>query len=64
MQILNNEQRKDFIDEILYLADDTEKESFLSWLSTTLTEEQINSYIQLSADNAKKQENQTQQEKH
>ena len=65
MQILNNEQRKDFIDEILYLADDTEKESFLSWLSTTLTEEQINSYIQLSADNTKKQqENQTQQEKH
>lgn len=48
LQVLDDAQRKDFIDEMLYIIGDEEKEEFLSWISTILTEQQIDAYIALS----------------
>ena len=47
LQVLDDAQRKDFIDEILYLAGD-DKEGCLEWLSSLLNEEQIDAYIALT----------------
>ena len=48
LQVLDDAQRKDLIDEILSKLSDKEKVECLSWLSTILTEEQIDSYINLT----------------
>lgn len=56
LQVLNDEQRKDFIDEILFLADDEDRERFLNWLPTKLSEAQIDSYLSLSQSKSNEQE--------
>ena len=48
LMVLDDAQRKDLIDEILYLVGEDEKDSCLEWLSSMLTEKQIDAYIALS----------------
>lgn len=47
LQVLDDAQRKDFIDEILYLAGD-DRDGCMEWLSGMLSEEQIDAYIALT----------------
>ena len=47
LQVLDDAQRKDFIDELIYISGN-DKKSCLEWLSDMLSEEQIDAYIALS----------------
>ena len=60
LQVLDDAQRKDFIDEILYIAGDPEKDNCLTWISSKLTQEQMNAYFTLSQQQEGQQENQAQ----
>ena len=48
LQVLDDAQRKDFIDKLLYLVGDEEKDNCLAWISSKLSEKQIDAYIALS----------------
>ena len=48
IQTLDDAQRKDFIDETLSLVPDDEKDNCLKWISSKLSQRQLEAYIQLS----------------